>query len=125
MSSSQYSVPIPGPGRIKRRSTKQSTQRVGTRLEMLEQAITAINQKGSPDLHSRSSSPSVLPPEADTNTPRSTAHRTAPPEGFLVKEGTSTRYVNELFFSRVLEKVSSPLPLRQLWPLDLTSETLD
>ncbi|KAF7169140.1 hypothetical protein CNMCM5623_001927 [Aspergillus felis] len=52
----------------------------------------------------RSSSPSALAPEGDTNTPRSTALRTTPTQGFLLKDGTSTRYVNELFFSRVLEK---------------------
>ncbi|KAJ5784447.1 uncharacterized protein N7503_009659 [Penicillium pulvis] len=34
----------------------------------------------------------------------STGERTAPTAGLLVKDGTSTRYVNELLFSRVLEK---------------------
>ena len=98
----------PGPGRIQRRPAQKSTQRVGvgTRLEMLERAITAINQNSSPDQTSRLS-PALLP----TNTLRSAAPESAPTEGFLVKNGTSTRYVNELLFSRVVAKVGGPLPL--------------
>ncbi|KGO51347.1 Transcription factor, fungi [Penicillium expansum] len=57
----------------------------------------------------------------DTNTDMSapTGDRTALTEGLLVKEGTSTRYVNELLFSRVLEKVSEPQDLFISRNLDL------
>lgn len=98
----------PGPGRIQRRSAQKSSQKVGvgTRLDMLERAITAIYRNSSPDQTSRSSP--ALPP---TNTPRSAEPESAPTEGFLVRDGTSTRYVNELLFSRVLAKVGKPLPL--------------
>ncbi|KAJ5887526.1 hypothetical protein N7495_007567 [Penicillium taxi] len=110
MSSSQYYMPVP---RTRTDSaplnTKLHSGGVGTRLEMLERAITTINRNDSRDLQSRSSSTSVLPPEAHSNTPVPTAHRTLPKQGVLVRDGTSTRYINELLFSRVLEKVSKPL----------------
>lgn len=96
----------PGPGRTKRRSKNPSTRR--TRLGMPERAIIAISNRDSPDITSRSSSLSSQPRGTDINTSVSAGDHTALTEGFLVKDGTSTRYVNEVLFSRVLEKVSGP-----------------
>lgn len=75
---------------------------------MLERTITAINNRDSPDITSRPSSLSSQARGTDINTSVSAGDHTALTEGFLVKDGTSTRYVNELLFSRVLEKVSGP-----------------
>ncbi|KAJ5849784.1 hypothetical protein N7455_009640 [Penicillium solitum] len=94
----------PGPGRTKRRSKNPSTRR--TRLGMPERAIIAISNRDSPDITSRSSSLSSQPRGTDINTSVSAGDHTALTEGFLVKDGTSTRYVNEVLFSRVLEKES-------------------
>lgn len=86
---------------------------------MLERAITAINHKDSPDTTSRSSSVSSQLHDTNTDMSAPTGDRTALTEGLLVKEGTSTRYVNELLFSRVLEKVSEPQDLFISRNLDL------
>lgn len=101
----------PGPRRIKRRSKNSSTGRVSAHPEVLKRAITANNHKDSPNITSRSSSVLSQPHDADTGTLVTTGERTAPTEGLLVKDGTSTRYVNELLFSRVLEKVGGPKKL--------------
>lgn len=98
----------PGPGRTKRRSKISSTGRVRTRLGVSERAVTATNHTDSPDITTRSSSLSSQPCGTYINTSVSTGDHTAPTEGLLVKDSTSTRYVNELLFSRVLEKVSGP-----------------
>lgn len=106
----------PGAGRTKRWSQRMFNAKVGARLEVLERTVAAIYQTSSfTELaHNvrlgqarRSDSPtSTLPPEAVLSAADQgvlAKHR----EGFLVKEGTSTRYVNEVLFSGVLEKVSA------------------
>lgn len=97
----------PGPERTKRRSQKTTSARVGPRLEVLERAVASFSHTGSSvpgqtAIHSRS----VDPPTFSPNTPAAPGPSdTENSGGFLLKEGSSTRYINEFTFSRVLEKV--------------------
>lgn len=95
----------PGPGRIKRRSKRSSTRRARTHPETLKRTSTASSHKDSPIITSRSSSILSQPHDVNTHTPFLTGAHTAPTEGLLVEDGTSTQYANEFLFSRVLEKV--------------------
>ena len=113
----KFPCQYPASQRIERRSKRQSLAAVVPRLESLERAVAMINQRKSPGAWNDvvgstqcegvyTSSPEVVP-----RTQGMAADRKAPSEhtkGFLVKEGASTRYINELLFSRVLEKVRTP-----------------
>jgi hypothetical protein len=111
MSCTQSNAPCvyPGPERVKRRSQKATRANAVPSLDADEPAVPSG-------------------PETDQALPSSSSHRTGqaqslpnelaapehsqdiPPEsdhsgGFLLKEGSSSRYINEFTFSRVLDKV--------------------
>jgi hypothetical protein len=89
--------------------SKLSTAKVVPRLEVLEQAIAALNHREPTEASSPviGNKRSTLPSETESSSREITDRSTPePPDGFLVKEGTSTRYINEALFSSVLEKVS-------------------
>ncbi|KAJ5712600.1 C6 transcription factor [Penicillium malachiteum] len=100
----------PGPERTKRRSQKKSTARTdqfGPRLAMLERAIATLTQQasGERDRLAHTSSSTVSTEQTPENTYTHThASRGSPNEGLLVKEGTSTRYMDESLFMQLLEK---------------------
>ena len=96
----EASCRYPGPERIKRRSQRA---KVVPRLEVLERAIAAINSKGSSGVDTHPSSSEKVPDTQGGVTDRSSPSEQS--EEFLVKEGVSTRYINEALLSCVLEKV--------------------
>ena len=107
---------FPGPGRIKRRSQRPMA---APRLDMLERAA-ALNPGDSSEIPNRSFSGSTFPHEAASNIQIPVTGRAVPTEGVLVNEGTSSRYINELLFSRVLAEVRIPPPVPRYSILMLT-----
>ncbi|KAJ5718377.1 C6 transcription factor [Penicillium malachiteum] len=102
----------PGPERTKRRSQKKPTARTdqfGPRLAMLERAIATLTQQAAGErdrlAHTSSSTASTEQTLENTNT-HTHASRGSPNEGLLVKEGTSTRYMDESLFMQLLERES-------------------
>ncbi len=104
----------PGPERSKRRSQKTASAKVASRLEVLERTVAAFNHAGGPVTGREAvvGSPTAdpAPPLPSNPTPGHNNSRNAPSDsdpsgGFLLKDGSSTRYINEFTFSRVLEKV--------------------
>ncbi|RAL03682.1 putative C6 transcription factor [Aspergillus ibericus CBS 121593] len=96
----------PGPERMKRRSQRLSTARVGPRLEMLGRGVATINEKECLEINtcehdlSKSEGPTLGAADVTDRADRSVT----PTNGLLVKEGASARYINESLLSRVLEK---------------------
>lgn len=90
----------PGLERPGRRPPKHTIAEVVARVTRLERTITAISNNESNSAHK---SPSV---EADASEIQTV---TGSPEELLVQDGYSTRYINEVLFSRVLEEVGSRL----------------
>ncbi|KAK3370618.1 putative C6 transcription factor [Podospora didyma] len=126
----KVSCRYPGPERTKRRSQKTSS---ANRLEVLERAVAAINSSPPAGTSATGPSPpapghqqhqhqQVMPVGSQGHTPIDPAAAPQlPPQpaapgskdnrsesehsgGFLLKEGASTRYINEFTFSRVLDK---------------------
>lgn len=102
----------PGPERAKRRPQKLSITDVAGRLERLERNIVAISKHGASgadqvahEAGSRSSGAFSDETTAAASSQTATASST-PSEGFLLKDGASTQYINEVLLSSVLEKVS-------------------
>ena len=94
----------PGPERAGRRLPKSTIAEVTARVSRLERTIAAISKDNShkdPNLHSNSDSNSS---PGDENSRGSPVPRDCSGE-ILVKDGPSTRYINETIFSRVLEEV--------------------
>lgn len=107
----KFPCEYPGPERAKRRSHKTAAAKVAPRLEVLERAVAAIDPLvGSSAVQGQAVgssqttelSPPTLTEPGHTHNVRSQSEGSG---GFLLKEGSSTRYVNEFTFSRVLEKV--------------------
>lgn len=107
----------PGPERTKRRSQKGASakvQEVVPRLEVLERAVAAIDSAG----RSSPAPAPVSPGEAvragpDHRPDRNLLLDSEHSGGFLFKEGSCTRYINESTFSSILDKVgdgTSPNP---------------
>lgn len=100
----------PGPEQSSRRLPRSTIAEVAARVTRLERTITAISKDtthvdSSPYAESDSkSSPGGVSP-CETSVPREC------PGEVLVQDGLSTRYVNELILSRVLEEVSVSVPL--------------
>lgn len=90
----------PGAERPGRRPPKHTIAEVVARVTRLERTITAISNNESNSAHK---SPTV---EADASEIQTVA---GSPEELLVQDGYSTRYINEVLFSRVLEEVGSRL----------------
>ena len=110
----------PGPETTKRRSQRGKQSQFYARLDKLESLLRGIpesprferdagqldDSRSSDELQSQSPDVSIAQPESHKN-------QNAPPEhqypvvaqGFLVKDGASTRYINETLLSQVLEKV--------------------
>lgn len=88
----------PGPERPGRRPPKFTIAEVAARVTRLERTITAISNNESNSAHK---SPSA---EADISETQAVADS---PEELLVQDGYSTRYINEVLLSRVLEEVGS------------------
>lgn len=111
----------PGPEKAKRRAHRDTQAEVGPRLERLERALGAIatipeRARSEPEeargqrlrnrdmvsisspLRTRSPSPTRRGQDAPLE------NHTA--RGLLVKNGTSTRYINEAMLSQMLEKVN-------------------
>jgi len=106
----------PGPERAKRRSQfRKGVDRFSSVTTTAVQPAEAQNGDGMDSTHSRATvNAQAAPPPIGSAVfgQFTTTNRPAPSEsehsgGFLLKEGTSTRYVNEFTFSRVLEKVRS------------------
>lgn len=85
----------PGAERPGRRPPKHTIAEVVARVTRLERTITAISNIESNSAHK---SPTV---EADASEIQTVA---GSPEELLVQDGYSTRYINEVLFSRVLEE---------------------
>lgn len=108
----------PGPERTKRRSQRQSAanSNLMPRLERLERVIASIPSKSSPvttvhsTINDRSASVfgsfSEPVPDKHGAATRGAQLELNPQQGLLLKDGASTRYINELLFSSVLDKVS-------------------
>lgn len=96
----------PGTERPSRRPPKSTVAEVAARVTRLERTITAISnnsfhtQSRNVETSSAVKSPSA---EADVSETQSVADS---PEEMLVRDGYSTRYINEVLLSRVLEEVS-------------------
>lgn len=106
----------PSPVRAKRRSHRHaaSDSNLTPRLERLERLVSKLPKEGSQstDLNRiiksrprRVSGPSSRPAH-DTQDNRDASLKSRSREGLLLKDGDSTRYINEMLFSSVLEKVS-------------------
>ncbi|KAJ9202018.1 transcriptional regulator family: Fungal Specific TF [Paecilomyces variotii] len=102
--------------RTKRRSRRHATgdPNLTPRLERLERLIAKIPKQSSQSTDSDhdiiSGSKSVSGPSSkpipDTRARRDASPKASPQEGLLLKDGASTRYINEMLFSSVLEKES-------------------
>ena len=96
----------PGPERTKRRSQTNTLVKVGHRLDVRERPVTGISHAENPTVDQAD-----IGPEFATLTPaRLVAGKSSDADhsgGFLLKDGSSTRYINEFTFSRVLDKASS------------------
>ena len=92
-----------------RRPPKSTIAEVAARVARLERTITAIsNDSYRVDFNDTSTSAVKSPAsEADTNKTQTVGDNS---EELLVQDGYSTRYINDVLLSRVLEEVSSPLP---------------
>jgi hypothetical protein len=100
----------PGPEKVKRRSHKTSSStKALPHLELLDRTVAAIdaNVSSVPGqavvVHQTigQSPPVTIKPRHTRSAPSDSEHS----GGFLLREGASTRYINEFTFSRVLEKV--------------------
>lgn len=93
----------PDSSRTKRRPKRPT---VIPRLEVLERAVAAISQTDRLEIRSEPLSGTSLTPETCKNPLSISANpQVVTDGGVLLKEGTSTRYINEVLFSRVLDKV--------------------
>lgn len=113
----------PGPEKTNRRSQRGKQTQLYARLDKLERLLRGIpppprveddagqldDTRSFGELQSQS-------PEVPTIQPENHNNQNAPPEpqhpvlaqGFLVKDGGTTRYINEALLSQVLEKVVTP-----------------
>lgn len=110
----------PGPEKTKRRSQRGKQSQLFARLDNLERVLRGVpellhvekNTSQLDDMRScnelQSQSPELLHVQ-----PKNHKNQIGPPEyqdpalsqGFLVKDGVTTRYINEALLSQVLEKV--------------------
>lgn len=110
----------PGPEKTKRRSQKGKQSQLYARLDKLERALRGVAEpprvqedtgqlddtRSSEDLPSGSPGGSILQTGNHNNQSAPSEHlHLDSDQGFLVKDGTTTRYINEALLSQVLEKV--------------------
>ena len=99
----------PGPEQSSRRLPRSTIAEVAARVTRLERTITAISKDAthadSPPADSDSKSPTGAVSPTEGSVPREC------PGEVLVQDGLSSRYVNELILSRVLEEVGLSLPV--------------
>jgi hypothetical protein len=98
----------PGPERASRRPHKTTIADVAVRVARLERTITAISS-GAPQTDSNDKSIPALAPSINEASMSDTQTVGVSPEELLVQDGYSSRYINEVLLSRVLEEVSSTL----------------
>ncbi|EEA19234.1 hypothetical protein TMatcc_010209 [Talaromyces marneffei ATCC 18224] len=111
----------PGPEKTKRRSQKGKQSQLYARLDKLERALRGVAEpprvqedtgqlddtRSSEDLPSGSPGGSILQTGNHNNQSAPSEHlHLDSDQGFLVKDGTTTRYINEALLSQVLEKES-------------------
>jgi hypothetical protein len=108
----------PGPEKTKRRSQRGKQSQLYARLDKLERALRGIPEpprveedtgqlddtRASGELQSQSPEVSIVQTE-DPKNQTASEHQNLVARGFLVKDGASTRYINEALLSQVLEKV--------------------
>ncbi len=112
---SEVQCQYPGPERAKR--VKSRSQKGVERSEVTTSNAERQRRGNSAQDQTVVGSRAPPPPNGSAVIGQLSATRYAPSEseqsgGFLLKEGSSTRYVNEFTFSRVLEKVRHPLTSR-------------
>lgn len=109
----------PGPEKTKRRSQRGKQSQLYARLDKLERALRGIPEpprveentgqlddtRSSGELQSQSPEVSIVQTENPKNQNASEHQNLVVAQGFLVKDGASTRYINEALLSQVLEKV--------------------
>jgi hypothetical protein len=93
----------PGPERSRRRPHKITIADVATRVAQLERTITAISNGVSQA--DSSSVPSSVPTPLEGKMGDLQTKGDSPKEELLVQDGYSSRYVNEVLLSRILEEV--------------------
>lgn len=107
----------PGPEKTKRRSQRAERSQLYARLDKLERVLRGIPEpprvdEGISQLDDTRSSGELHPvsafqPENNKSQNRLPEHQhPLLTQGFLVKDGVTTRYINEALLSQVLEKVT-------------------
>lgn len=111
----------PGPEKTKRRSQRGKQSQLYARLDKLERVLRVIPEpprveedagqlddtRSSGELQSQTPEVSIVQPENHNNQNAPSEHQhPVLAQGFLVKDGVSTRYINEALLSQVLEKVT-------------------
>lgn len=107
----------PGPEKTKRRSQRAERSQLYARLDKLERVLRGIPEasrvdEGISQLDDTRSSGELHPVSAfqpENNKPQNRLSEHQHPllsQGFLVKDGVTTRYINEALLSQVLEKVT-------------------
>lgn len=115
----------PGPEKTKRRSQRGKQSQLYARLDKLERVLRGIPEpprvEEDTDQLDNARSSGEFPPQSEEvsivqndnykcqNAPSEHQHIGAA-QGFLVKDGATTRYINEALLSQVLEKVVHYLP---------------
>lgn len=112
---SEVQCRYPGPERAKRVKSRSRSQNAVEQHSAVAPANTEAQSGGRSTQSNPGPGPRTAPPTKETDDlgHLSTVH-CAPSEseqsgGFLLKEGSSTRYVNEFTFSRILDKVRRSL----------------
>ena len=98
----------PGPERAGRRPPKTTIAEVAARVARLERTITAISNDA-PNTDSNGKPISALTPPLGDGGINETQTVGVSSEELLVQDGYSSRYINEVLLSRILEEVGSTL----------------
>lgn len=91
-----------------RRPPKSTIAEVAARVARLERTITAISNNAFNVDSNATSTTAIKSPSSEADTSKAQMVGDSPDE-LLVQDGYSTRYINEVLLSRVLDEVSSSL----------------
>lgn len=105
-----YSCTYPQVGRPVKRARKTTIIDIASRIQDLERTLVSVSQERSPSNPPRPASEPE--PDSSSSRPVRTVHR-PPPENdeILLRQGTSSRYFDEVLISRVIGQVSLSLNL--------------
>jgi hypothetical protein len=95
----------PGPQRAGRRPPKTTIAELATRVARLERTIVEISNGSPRDSNGETDSAHTPPLESLTANEMQTGED-RPAEELLVQDGYSSRYVNEILLSRILDEVA-------------------